>query len=277
MRKISAHDGKISWLPSGTWCTYNTVKTEQKTMQLIFRTIGMLDFVLSLATLYKKFQTARVHFCFVTYQRPGLCGLHVRNAWHPLLDPETVVMNDIVLGSNDTASKMILTGPNKGKSTTLKLVALMELFASTITIVPASVAWLPIVDYIGVNTTTVVPDGVSESQAEIARMKTILDSVAALTSDRISLTVFDRLLRMEDLAKTYNHSIAHGLVKYPNNISIIATNNPTLKALEQDTQGAFVNFKITRRFTLERGTSSDKYDVPWPGDFLSERMAATAG
>lgn len=268
LQKISAHANYVSWLPSDTWCTYNTVKVEQKTMHRIFQTIGIIDFIASLATLYKKFQSSRTTFCFVTYEQPATPCLNLQKAWHPLLDSTKVVSNDIVIDKSFKQAKIILTGPNKGKSTTIKLMALIAVLAQTIAIVPASAASLPIIDYIGVNTTTAIPDKVSESQAEINRMRTILDRVAQLDPNKISFTGYDRLMRMEDLAKTYNYSIAQGLTKYPNNISIIATNNPSLKKLEQETQGIFTNFKITSTFKLEPGTSSENYDAPWPDDFL---------
>lgn len=275
VQKISGYkpSGAASWLPSSTWRTYNSVKTEQKNMLSIFKTMGMLDFVLSLATLHTKFQNSRVHFCFATYEQPGSRCLRAQDAWHPLLSAKTVVSNNLTMGSDGSGLKMVLTGPNKGKSTTLKLTALMALLAQTITLVPARTANLPIFDYIGVNTVTTIPDGMAESQAEINRMKIILDRVAQLEPEQLSLTVFDRLLRMEDL-KPHNYAITHGLAKYGSNISIIATNNPQLKKLEQDKalHGTFVNFKITSKFKLERGTSSENHDLPWPDDFLPEGM-----
>lgn len=63
--------------------------------------------------------------------------LYLRKAWHPLLDPKTVVKNDISLGKDYQA--IVITGPNTGgKTITLKTLGLIQLMGQSGLFIPAA-------------------------------------------------------------------------------------------------------------------------------------------
>lgn len=63
--------------------------------------------------------------------------IYIRRAWHPLLNPKTVVKNDIALGKDYQA--IVITGPNTGgKTITLKTLGLIQLMAQSGLFIPAN-------------------------------------------------------------------------------------------------------------------------------------------
>ncbi len=63
--------------------------------------------------------------------------IYLRQAWHPLLDPKTVVKNDISLGKDYQA--IVITGPNTGgKTITLKTLGLIQLMGQSGLFIPAA-------------------------------------------------------------------------------------------------------------------------------------------
>lgn len=91
--------------------------------------LSQLDFLQAKAKLAKEMKATE----------PSLShdnSLYLRNARHPLIDPEKVVPNDIYLGEEfDT---MLITGPNTGgKTITLKTAGLIQLMAQSGLFIPA--------------------------------------------------------------------------------------------------------------------------------------------
>ena len=63
--------------------------------------------------------------------------IYLRQAWHPLLNPKTVVKNDISLGKDYQA--IVITGPNTGgKTITLKTLGLIQLMGQSGLFIPAA-------------------------------------------------------------------------------------------------------------------------------------------
>lgn len=64
-------------------------------------------------------------------------NVYLRQAWHPLLNPKTVVKNDILLGED--YHTIVITGPNTGgKTITLKTLGLIQLMGQSGLFIPAA-------------------------------------------------------------------------------------------------------------------------------------------
>ncbi|MGQ5709916.1 endonuclease MutS2 [Lactobacillus sp. PSON] len=107
----------------------NLAREEINTINSIANALTELDFLQAKAKLAKKMKATE----------PKLTknhSMHLLKARHPLIDPEKVVPNDIILGEDfDT---MLITGPNTGgKTITLKTAGLLQLMAQSGLFIPA--------------------------------------------------------------------------------------------------------------------------------------------
>lgn len=94
------------------------------------RLLGHLDFVNAKARLATK-----MHATLPVINSDGLINL--RQARHPLIDPQRVVANDIQLG--DQYRTIVITGPNTGgKTITLKTLGLIQLMGQSGFFIPAN-------------------------------------------------------------------------------------------------------------------------------------------
>lgn len=94
------------------------------------RLLGHLDFVNAKARLATK-----MHATLPVINDDGLINL--RQARHPLIDPQRVVPNDIQLG--DQYRTIVITGPNTGgKTITLKTLGLIQLMGQSGFFIPAN-------------------------------------------------------------------------------------------------------------------------------------------
>ena len=94
------------------------------------RLLGHLDFVNAKAQLATK-----MHATLPVINNDGLINL--RQARHPLIDPQRVVANDIQLG--DKYRTIVITGPNTGgKTITLKTLGLIQLMGQSGFFIPAN-------------------------------------------------------------------------------------------------------------------------------------------
>ncbi|GFZ27328.1 endonuclease MutS2 [Lactobacillus corticis] len=105
-------------------------RLEADQLEKISQSLTELDFIQAKARLAKDMKASQ----------PALSddhSLNLRKARHPLIDPEKVVANDIVLGEEfDT---MLITGPNTGgKTIALKTAGLLQLMAQAGLFIPAA-------------------------------------------------------------------------------------------------------------------------------------------
>lgn len=91
--------------------------------------LGQMDFINAKARYAKEIHAARPIIDTDNH-------LYLRKAWHPLLNPKTVVKNDISLGEDYQA--IVITGPNTGgKTITLKTLGLIQLMGQSGLFIPA--------------------------------------------------------------------------------------------------------------------------------------------
>ena len=89
---------------------FNLMREIQDSFIGTLMTVGQLDAYLSIAKLYKKYANhPRVKFCFVQYEKADRPHLALTKFWHPALNPDVVVANDLELGATNNARDSIIT------------------------------------------------------------------------------------------------------------------------------------------------------------------------
>ena len=244
--------------------------------------LGKLDAYLSIAKLYKKFENNQnARFCFAQYVRSDRPYLNINKFWHPFLDEDTVVTNNIELGGESGERNVILTGPNAaGKSTILKSIMISILLAQTIGIVPSDEmvftpfskfhTYLNITDSSGVE---------SLYQAEMRRAQELIAVIKSLPAKEFSFIILDEIFTgtnpEEGMAGAY--AVINSIGKFENNMGFMATHFHEITELERVSGGTFKNYhvcaeknkegKIVYPYKLSEGFSEQKIAL----DLLKER------
>lgn len=255
---------------------YGRVLAAFKTLQDVKNNIvnglaaaGDIDAYVSLAKLYSKHESGNgAQFCFVDFEQQETPHLKIEGFWHPMLDPKTVVTNDLELGAAVEGNNVVLTGPNAGgKSTVLKATALAAWLAQTTGLAPASS--MSMTPFAKINTYLNITDKQGKEslfQAEMHRAQLLLNCIKNLQPYEFDLVIMDEIFTgtnpKEGEAGAYG--VAKHLAKYPNNIAIVATHFKELTNLEETTGGFFKNYKVSVNkedgkfvypYKLERGIS----------------------
>lgn len=219
--------------------------------------IGKLDAQVAVAN----FMVAQEHnksgaYCFPTYIESDTPYLKLSGYWHPFLNPNNVVVNDLELGGA-VSKNIIVTGPNAGgKSTSLKSITLAIVFAQSLGIAPAKEMTLAPFKIIHTYM-NIADDPGSESlfQAEMHRAARLLDSVQKQGPKDFIFVVMDELFTgtnpLEGSSAAYG--VIQKLIRYPQAMLAFATHYKNLTALEQETNGLIRNFKVWVKRTEQGG------------------------
>ncbi len=212
------------------------------------RSVGELDAYLSIAKLYKKYETNKnAKYSFVNYLEQDKPAFEIKDFWHPELDSNKVITNNIELGQNNR--NIILTGPNAGgKSTILKAITINIMLAQSFGVAPA--AQISLTPFSLMNTYLNITDSVGQEslfQAEMNRAKKLIDMVSDLKSDQFSFVIMDEVFTgtnpEEGSAAAYG--ILKKLSRLNHHLSINATHFvKQLGTLEDDTKGICRNYKV---------------------------------
>lgn len=159
----------------------------RSSMVKLVSSLESFNCVISLMDIYKGF-SAKVRS--PSYSRPVFDGRYsVRGMFHPMLEYKECILNDIDFGKN----MCILTGPNMGgKSTFIKALSMVSLYAQVGCYVPAKSATLPVFDriFLRVGARDCSSQGLSTFMVEMVELCKILR-----TATPNSLVLVDELGR----------------------------------------------------------------------------------
>lgn len=207
---------------------------------------GTIDALVAVAQVVKDHAGKTGQYCFVDHVQQATPYIALEGYWHPALDPDEVITNDIIIGGSNPANVMI-TGPNAGgKSTSLKAITLAVLLGQSFGVAPARSATLT--PFSMVNTYLNIADTTGKEslfQAEMRRTGQLLHDIRALKPKQLSFVILDEIFTgtnpREGMAGAYG--VAKKLTSYPNSMAIIATHFKEITALEQET-GKYTNYKV---------------------------------
>src|SRR5262249_2944427 len=148
---------------------------------------------------------------------------------NPIVNPETVVTNNLELGAVGKDRNMIVTGANTGgKSTLIKAIMINMLFAQTIGIVPSSTATITPCAFLvsSLNVVDNTADGDSLFKAEVNRAKLLIKVALQMKQEnKPCFMILDELFRgtRPEKADQLTHECGMKLVNCPTTSFILAT------------------------------------------------------
>jgi len=233
-------------------------KLDMSQLKCIVTKVYVIDALMSIIRFKSKYQA-----CFVDFKNDNIPSMSLNNTWHPCLDKEKAVANNISLAPN---MNMIITGPNAGgKSTFIKTVLINVIFAQTVCISVASNMSLN--PFAIVNSQINIPDTKGKEslfEAEMYRCKRNLDLLKE-HKGKPSLIVLDEIFNstnpIEGIAGAF--AIGKKMSEFNNCLLIFTTHYAYLTKLEKRTR-KFINYRMNIKYTegdiiypykLERGVS----------------------
>ena len=222
---------------------------------------GQIDAYLATVKLYDQFKDhPNAQFCLPEYINNDAPIFITNNFWHPLLNPETVVCNELNMGHQNSHANLIITGPNAGgKTTALMALIINIIFAQSLGIAPSKFLCLTPFTKIhsSLDITTNLKEGLSLFAAEVDRAKKLKNSIISCSSKQKSFTIIDELFTgtAESVASDIGFQFATMLGNIKNSMMIITTHIKNLTKLEEKTE-YFTNYKVADAFINEKGIIS---------------------
>lgn len=256
-------------------------KLDRNTLLEFTNNIYIIDAIYTIKKYKENFKG-----CYAIYTN-DLPTIQANNIWHPCLDPNKIVKNNINIGAHNNA---IITGPNAGgKSTFIKSILINIIFAQTIGVCTAEGFTLTPLEII--NSQINIPDNKGHEslfEAEMYRCKKNLDLLAS-NSKAKTLIVLDEIFSstnpIEGISGAY--AIAKKMASFNNCILIFTTHFTYLTKLAKDTH-LFTNYRmniiyndnnnIEYPYKLEKGISKQYIALEllkkngFPADIINEAI-----
>lgn len=214
-----------------------------------FEAFGQIDAYLATVKLYEQFKDHKnAKFCFPEYINDEMPLLAADNFWHPLLDPDSVVCNDLSMNGQSSHANLIITGPNAGgKTTALMALIINVIFAQSLAIAPsASLSITPFAKiHSSLDITTNLKEGLSLFAAEVDRAKKLKKSIMSCSPGQKTFTIIDELFTgtAEAVAADIGFKFATMMGSMRHSMMIVTTHIKNLTQLEKTTD-YFTNYKV---------------------------------
>lgn len=216
--------------------------------------LDIYNHVIAMSDIFKAFS---VKTLLSGYSRPSFNQniLKIESFFHPFLEGTECVLNSIEM-SKQTGSICILTGPNMGgKSTLLKAISMVALYAQIGSYVPAKHALLPIFDrvFLRIGAQDCLSKGLSTFMVEMLEITKIIK-----TATSNSLILIDELGRGTSAADGY--SLALSIRDYLAELGVLSFIATHYSGLGRD--GNELNTKkcINKRMGIEKSVLTYKME-----------------
>lgn len=232
--------------------TYNLFTEHKDCLKPAMYELGQLDGFMGIVTLVQEAKKAFPAHCytftkFLNRSKQSTPCIQLEAMWNPMLNPATVVDNNVDLDAHKTRN-MILCGPNAGgKSSYICGVANSVLLSQTFGIAAAKNA--VITPFNKINTYIELRDDITASlfMVEVARMQRYMHMLEQSKPDEFIFTIADepfaRTNPVEASAAAY--SILASISKYSNALHIVSTHYPILMNLtNRFKERGIKNFKV---------------------------------
>lgn len=254
-------DPSSFWLHGSTLRAYKLADKVKSQIAPLLESIGQLDAFISIAQLYKDFESCKNRFSFVEFEEEAKApNLEIKNVWHPLIDYKIATPHSLSLGEKLNHRNAIISGPdNSGKSTVLKEVAIAVIMAQSLGIAPAQTMRITPFDTIETNFDGYKSQNFKSSEDKI---KTFLNHIKKQKNQNFHFIVCDKPFCFSSplQAEELSHSLALNLGNQQNCISLMTTHFGQVTNIAQK-NNSFINLKISNNkktnqcFNLENGIS----------------------
>lgn len=241
---------------------------ENNTFQTLFYWIGLMDY-----HQWIHYMVGLGRFKYAKYRENT--SLKIKGCIHPyLINP---ISNNVIFNKNRA---MLISGPNAGgKSTYMKSVAIHLLFVQTMGFAPGEVTLTP---YESIDTYLHIPDCKGRESLFQAEMNRCIDFLDKVHTGKRSFMMMDEIFTSTNVTEGIEaaHHILNRLISYPNLTLMVTTHFEDLQKLEQETNGAILNYyvdikrlsnKIIFTYKIYRGITTERVAL----DLIAAKLQKT--